>query len=167
MPKDNERQLAYYYYVEKQKTAKETAELVGVTPATMSKWIARCGWKAQREARALSPAARIENIRSLIANLAEERVALGRELEKALAVGDPKQVAALRCQMAAVDDGAAKWNKTLENAQLEGKIRLTTYLDVMERIFNALRDYDAKLYLQTVGFQEQHVHDISDKADRL
>lgn len=39
MAKDKEKQLASYYYVEKQKTAKETAVLVGITEATMNKWV--------------------------------------------------------------------------------------------------------------------------------
>lgn len=167
MAKDKEKQQAYYYYVEKQRTAKETAALVGVTEKSVGDWISRGGWRELRQARALSATSRIDNIESLIDDLARQRIELGRELDEAIECADEKRAAELRRQMASVDDGAGKWNKTLENTKRDGKVRLTVYLDVMEQIFNALREFDQTLFLKTVEFQQQHVHDVSNKIDRV
>jgi hypothetical protein len=167
MAKEKDHQLAYYYYVEKQKTAKETAPLVGVTEATMSKWVNKFGWKAQREAKALSHANRAENVRQVINQLAEQRITLSNKLEEALGKGDMSRALDIRQQLATVDDGAAKWNKTLEGIKKDGAIRLGTYLEVMEKVFNAMREYDPKLYMQTVDFQENHIHDISARINKV
>lgn len=163
MAKDKERQMGYYYYVEKNRSAKEASLLSGVTEATFSAWVRKFGWKSQREARAMSCGTRTENIKQLIDELAAQRIALGRELDLAVAEKDDKLASDIRRQLAAVDDGAAKWNKALAAAAKEGKITLTIYLDVMEQIFGALRNADEHLYLQTLSFQEQHIHEVSIK----
>lgn len=164
MAKEREQQQAYYYFVEKQKTAKETAHLIGITEKTMSAWVAKFGWKAEREARALSSVNRAENIQQLIDSLAAERIATQKQLE---AETDPKTAMTLRRTLASIDDGAAKWNKTLENVKKDGRVRLSVYLDVMEQIFNDLRVFNYTVYLETLDFQEQHVHDVSAKIDRV
>lgn len=164
MAKEREQQQAYYYFVEKQKTAKETAHLIGITEKTMSAWVAKFGWKSEREARALSSVNRAENIQQLIDSLAAERIATQKQLE---AETDPKAAMTLRRALASIDDGAAKWNKTLENVKKDGRVRLSVYLDVMEQIFNDLRVFNYKVYMETLDFQEQHVHDVSAKIDRV
>ena len=57
--------------------------------------------------------------------------------------------------------------KVLDSAKKETEIRLTVYLEVMDRIFAALRDYDHALYMRTLEFQELHVRDVADKIDRI
>ena len=167
MANEKDRQLARYYYVEKWKTAKETAEAVGVTEAPMSKWVKRFGWKAEREARALSSGERIDKIRNIISDLARQRMELASELRQAEEDGDKVGAGMIRSAMAAIDDGVAKWNKVLDSAKKETEIRLTVYLEVMDRIFAALRDYDHALYMRTLEFQELHVRDVADKIDRI
>lgn len=163
MAKDKEKQLASYYYVEKQKTAKETAVLVGITEATMNKWVNESGWKSQREARATSHVEQSDNIRNLISEMASQRIALSKELNKAMDGGDEGDVQNIRKQLAIIDDGVSKWNKTLENINKRNKISLNIYLEIMDRIFNAMRDYDQNLFLKTIDFQEQHIGDASIK----
>lgn len=167
MASEKDRQLARYYYVEKLKTAKETAEAVGVTEATMSKWVNRFGWKAEREARALSSGERIDNIRNIIADLARQRIELSAELRQTEEEGDRNGAGLLRSALASIDDGVAKWNKVLDSAKKETEIRLTTYLEVMERVFAALREHDRELYMRTLEFQELHIQEVSDKMDRI
>lgn len=167
MAKPQERQQAFFYYVEKGKSAKETAAIVGITEKTMSDWVTKSGWKTQREARAMSAESRAENIKQLIDHLAGQRMELGESLAAAIAVGDVGVEAAIRRQMAAIDDGAAKWNKSLDNIKKNSNIRLAVYYEVMEQIFNALRLFDEGLYLKTIDFQEAHVHEVSVKMNGL
>lgn len=166
MAKDQERQLAHYYFVEKGKTAKEAAALVGATERTMSLWVNKYGWKAEREARALSASARTANIEAVIVDLAAQRMDTAQMLNDALRDGDRETASALRQELARIDDGAAKWNKTLEGAKKEGRVHLSAYLDIMERIFNALRQFDMPLYLKTIEFQEQHTHEVAAQMER-
>ena len=37
------------------------------------------------------------------------------------------------------------------------------YIEVMESIFEALRLKDEKLYMLTLDFQEEHLHEVADK----
>lgn len=164
MAKDQAFKLAQYYYVEKCKTAKEVAVLVGVTAATMSKWIAKGGWKARRDAQVTSATSRCDNLQQVISELAEQRISLRRDLDEAINRKDLESANDIRKQMASIDDGVAKWNKSLENAKKIAQVTLPTYLDVMEQIFNSLRNFDEKLYLQTINFQEHHVEEVSRRS---
>jgi len=96
--------------------------------------------------------------------MSEERLSLQRKIEELSGNIDEdskKQVSEIRAVVAKIDDAVAKWNKALENVNNESKIPLTTYLRVMDSIFNALRDYDVKLYLNSIDFQEKHLQNIS------
>jgi len=73
------------------------------------------------------------------------------------------QIKDLRKQAAAIDDAIAKWNKRIENLHKEGKITLSIYMEVMERIFEALRLSNEPLYMQTLDFQENHLEDVAAK----
>lgn len=163
MAKTSEKELARYWYIEKKKSAKETAIMVGVTQKTMGDWIKKGGWHREREARILSPNQRAENIEVIISDLANQRIDLCKELVETKASGDTKRASEIRHEMAGIDDGVAKWNKTLLSIKKDTRTTLTTYLDVMEDIFNDLRNYDEKLYLQTILFQKQHVEKATDK----
>lgn len=161
MAKDKERQLAYYYFVEKNRSAKETAILCAVTEATLSGWVRKFGWKAMRDARAMSAGARMDNIRSVIDEMAAQRVALSGDLDLAIAQKDLKRTGEIRQELAQIDNGVAMWNKSLATATKEGKITLTNYLEVMDSIFNALRNFNESIYLKTIDFQQQHIHEVS------
>lgn len=166
MAKERERRLAEHYYIEKNRTATEIASLIKVTEATISGWVRKYGWKTRREAKAASPAQRVSNIKEVISLAASERIEASRELEIAIREEDINTITEIRKRIAAIDDGASKWNKALSYAIGEAKVPLVTYLDVMEWIFGAMRHFDEKLYLQTIDFQEHHVTQMSDEANR-
>jgi len=163
MAKEKERQLAHFYYVEKQQTAKEVAPQVGVSEKTMTAWVNKFGWKAEREARVCSSESRAENIKQLISEMANERISLNTRLQEALNSGKNKQATEIRQHIGRLDSGVANWNKTLEQIDKKNKIPLHAYLNVMEEVFKALRLHDSKLYMETLPFQEVHVYDISQK----
>ncbi len=161
MAKDKERKTAYILYVKQGKTAKEVASLVGVSEKTISGkdgWVNKYGWKAARNAKITSYENRIDNIHQLIDDFAENRLKLQKELtEIALKGGNKERTAEIRQDLARIDSGVANWNKTLEQVDKENRISLGTYINVMDRIFKALRAFDIEIYMQTIAFQEHHI----------
>ena len=75
--------------------------------------------------------------------------------------GNAEEVAKILQKIAGVDDGVSKWNKTLENLTKEDKLSISDHLVVMERLFDALRRYDERLYLATLDFQEHYLQQIT------
>ncbi len=163
MAKKQERKIAYEMYVILQKTAKEIHEVTGVSEKTLSRWINDNDgvWKKERAARSASPQKRISNIEKIISDLAERRIQKDRELIEAENSGNRERQTELKQDISKIDDAVSKWNKTLEGINKDSKHSLTTYLDVMETIFQTLQAYDVKLFMQTLDFQEKHVHDAS------
>lgn len=161
MAKERERRLAHILYVDQKKTAKEVAEMVGVSEKTLSDWVAKFKWKTERDARNTSPGKRIANIESIISGLADERIELSSRLIESEKDADKEGVNEIRKQISKLDDAVSKWNKTLRDINKDARIPLATYLDVMQSIFDALQAYDPKLYMQTLSFQESHIHTVS------
>jgi len=161
MAKERERRTAHILYVEQKKTAKEVADLVGVSEKTLSDWVTKFNWKTERDARNTSPTQRIGNIESIIAGLAEERIELSRRLHESEKAGNKEEVDEIRRNISKLDDAVSKWNKTLRDINKEARIPLATYLEVMQTIFEALQHYNTKLFMQTLDFQEKHIHDVS------
>ena len=161
MAKDKERRTAHILYVEQGKTGREVADLTGVAEKTISEWINKYGWKEERSARQASPAKRASNIKLIITNLSEDRIRLDRQAKEAEACGDQEQLTKTREEISRIDDAVSKWNKTLENVESENRVSLATYLHVMDEIFSAMRNYDPKLYMNCIEFQEHHIHKIS------
>lgn len=164
MAKDKERKTARILYVEQRKTAKYIAELVGVSEKTVANWIQKYGWKAARNAKVTSSDNQIMNIKQIINDFAQDRIDLQAELKDISATdGDKERISEIRQDMARIDAGVANWNKTLAQVDDESKITLSTYLNIMDKIFDALRDFDVKTYMQTVPFQEFHINEKSSK----
>ncbi|GAF05590.1 DUF1804 family protein [Saccharicrinis fermentans] len=161
MAKEKEQKIARVLFVEQGKTAKEISRLVNVSEQTLSKWINTKNWRAERNARLSAPGVRTDNIKQLINDLTEQRLTLTRELKEAESNLDLERCTELRSSIAKVDDGVSKWNKTLETINKESTVTLSTYLAVMEMIFDALREHDEKLFLQMLDFQEVHLNDVS------
>ncbi len=162
MAKEKERRTAHILYVEQGKNAREVAELIGCAEKTIGEWVAKFGWKEERAARQASPAKRSDNIKMIITNLSEDRLRLDREIRNfENEGGSSSRLSELREEVSRIDDAVSKWNKTLENIEKENRVSLATYLSVMDQIFSAMRNYDPKLFMSTVEFQEQHIHKIS------
>ncbi len=164
MRKDKERNTAHILYIEQGKSAKEIAELLGVSEKTISVWVNKYGWKSRLTAKVTSRDARIDNLKRIIDNIAEQRIELQAELSDLVKTNsDKERRQQIRMEMAGIDGTIANWNKTLEHAEKETRITLGTYLTVMERVFRAMQVFDSKLHYQTIAFQEQHTTDITNE----
>jgi len=155
MAKDKERILAKELYL-LGKTGKEIAEHIGVTEKTVSRWVQKYGWREIRNAKLHGIQAKIDNIKQILEDLAEETVQINRQIARET---DKEKIIELRKRRNQIADEAAKWNKALENIDRSGKIPFNTYLNVMDEIFKALRKYDEKLFFLTLDFQELHIQE--------
>lgn len=153
MAKDQERKLARIMYVEQGKTAKEIAERLNVSENTVGKWIADGGWKEQRTAHLSQPDQLVNSLKELLNSLAEKRIEMNKNSNV-----EPKEKVAL-------SDEISKISKALEAAQKETRIPLSTYLKVMDSIFQALQRKHPKLYLQLIDFQDDHISNIAKQYD--
>jgi predicted transcriptional regulator len=175
MAKDKERKLARIYYVEQGKTAKWIANRLNLTEKTVGDWVKKYGWKEEQRARENSVDKRIENIKSVIDDIIEDRASarvrlneLKTELKQAQDDKDLEAVQLNRDMMSDIkkeivgyDDAISKWNKTLENFDKENVVSLSSYLYVMDEIFKDLQNTNPELYMKSLDFQEEHVNKIS------
>lgn len=176
MAKETEQKIAKELYINQNKTPEEIAQKTGVTPRTVQRWIKEGNWKKLRDAKANGLPQRIERTQLVVDSMVEERLGILKEikeLQKQKEWDSPStkeaqaeldfQIAQLRKQAAAIDDAISKWNKRIENLHKEGKITLSIYIEVMERIFEAMRTSNEPLYMQTLDFQENHLEEVSAK----
>lgn len=161
MAREKEKKTARILFVEQGKQRKEIAQLVGVSEKTVGAWVNKFAWEKERAARNASPTRRIENIKEIITTLSDERLQLNRQVKEAEINGDLSLIADIRGKMSKIDDAVAKWNKALVTIESENRITLSLYINVMEKIFDRMRQFDAKLFMQTIEFQEQHLHQIT------
>lgn len=163
MAKEKEKKLAYILFVEQRKTAKEISQLLNVSEKTLSNWINADSerWKKEQRARNTSPGERVANIEQIISNLADDRLRKGAELAEAEKGQNLIRASEIRQEISKIDDAVSKWNKTLRDINKENQVPLATYLDIMDTIFKALQAYNPKLFMQTLDFQEKHIHDAS------
>ncbi len=181
MSKETEQKIAKELYTNQNKTPEEIAHKTGVTLRTVQRWIKDGNWKKLRDAKANGSPQRIERTQLVVDSLTDRRIQLikdetkaRKELEELEELGDYEElkeekailrvkVETLRAEAASIDDAISKWNKRIENLNKEGKITLSIYMEVMERIFEALRLSNEPLYMQTLDFQENHLEDVAAK----
>ena len=181
MSKETEQKIAKELYTNQNKTPEEIAHKTGVTLRTVQRWIKDGNWKKLRDAKANGSPQRIERTQLVVDSLTDRRIQLikdetkaRKELEELEELGDYEElkeekailrvkVETLRAEAASIDDAISKWNKRIENLNKEGKITLSIYMEVMERIFEALRLSNEPLYIQTLDFQENHLEDVAAK----
>lgn len=163
MAKEKEKKTARILFVEQNKTQKEIAALVGVTEKTISNWVNENDeeWIKERTARNASPIQRKENIKAIITNLSTERLELDAQARKLESDGNTDEAATIRSRISSIDDAVSKWNKTYTTIEKENMVTLSTYIHVMETIFNDMRLFNPKLFMETVDFQEKHLHKIT------
>lgn len=176
MAKENEKKLAREFYIQQNKSENEIATKLNISLRTVQRWAKEGNWKKLRDSKANAPKQRIERTQMVVDSMVEERLAILKELkelQELKEMSDPEDtetlqtlndnIASLRKQAAAIDDAISKWNKRIENLDKETKITLSTYMEVMDRIFEALRLVNEPLYMQSLDFQENHLEDVSSK----
>ena len=145
----------------KGKKQKEIAESLHVSSVTVSNWAKEGNWKSLRNAELSKSKNRVENINSIIDYLSEMQIGLIKQIKEAESIGDTETAKELREKMAGIADDASKWDKRRKDLEKDSRITLSVYLDVMDSIFSHLKNYDSKLYQETIDFQEIHAHDTS------
>ncbi|MBD3748518.1 MAG: hypothetical protein IE931_03385 [Sphingobacteriales bacterium] len=163
MAKTTESKLAKEMYVNQLRTAKEIAVFLGVQEKTVGNWVAKGNWKAERDTQLSTSNKGRDSLKKVIANLAERRVEIFAERKIYAQIEDKKTLAALDMEAASIADQISKMNATLKHYDQENRITATVYLEVMQDIFNTLRQSDEKLHLKTLDFQESHAQFICQK----
>lgn len=162
MAKSNERRVAKELFLQG-KYQNEIARLVSVQEKTISDWVKKYGWVEERDARFNSAKTQIKALKDLIGKLTEQRLKLVREMEEATNEADSERLSELQKKANTIADEVAKYNKALISLDKNNRISLAVYIDVMDSIFRAVQQYDSKLYMKLLDFQEQHLSDISKK----
>lgn len=160
MAKLKEQKIAHILYVEQGKDAVEISSLIKVSEVTLSKWVREGAWKTERDARNSSPHLSVANIKTIMGSLGEDRLKLNRDIKQAESIADVDAIADLRKQINRIDDAISKWNKALGSIDKESRVSLSSYLWVMEEIFQGLRAFNLNLYMQTLDFQEHHINQM-------
>ena len=145
------------------KPQKEIAEIVKVSTVTLSTWCREGGWKMERDTRLNTEQNRMENIRSIIGCLSDQKIRLLGEIAQAEAEGDAETVLKLRKAADSLADEVSKWNKSLQGMQTESRrqITLAVYLEVMDSIFRDMQSAAPELFRQSIDFQEAHIARIT------
>lgn len=182
MAKNEQKNLAFFYFTEEKLDAKEIAAKIKVRPNTVGDWIRIGNWKQIRDSKINQSGERLDRIQQVIDDLAIERLEIMKQIKeypeqirvlerecrevsnKNIQVELKTQIAEMKSeqkdlkrQTVYIDQGIAMWNKTLSNFHTENKITLTKYIEIMEKIFSDLRQYDEKTYMKTLDFQHEHI----------
>lgn len=142
---------------------KEIARKLGVSEKSVSAWINDNDglWKKKRLADSISTDRRNENINEIINRLAQQKLDLLDLIDKALEKQDDEQVAELRKQASALDNSVAQWRKQREDMNKTNRVDFSIYIEVMDKIFDAMQNADPDLYFRSLDFQEQHLYEVS------
>jgi len=153
------RRAAYEYVVVQGYDQNQVAEMLKVTPATVSAW-ANNGtegrWLDLRKARMQCASTDTDNIRKLIRVMSEQRLQIEDSILNAQKGGDLKEEIRLRSEASRLSDEMSKMNKTLITMD-KTNYTLGVFIDVMDEIFNAMRQFDEALWEKTIEFQSNIV----------
>lgn len=163
MAKKKERGLAKRLFIDKLMSQKEIAETVNVTEKTISNWVNDGNWRQLRDAKLNNSKSRTENIKKVIEELTNMTLQTLKKIKIAEAEGNQDELLELKKETTRISQEVAMYQKALERLEKEFKISLSTYLEVMEDIFEALMKWDKKVYLKTVDFQREHLQEIAEK----
>ncbi len=164
--KDKEREVARIMYTKQGLDARTIAGRLNLNIKTVYRWIKQYNWQALRSAELTKPTQRLENIRQIIFDLAEQRLAISNQIKEAEKKADKDTIAQLRKDLAQIDNAASYWNKVLAQIDKESKVSLAQYLLIMEEIFEALRQYDPKIFIQTIEFQEYYLQKLTARYEK-
>lgn len=163
MAKKKEQELAKQLFVDFFKSQKEIAEDLGLTEKTVSQWANKFGWRALRDAKLNNSANRVENIKKVIAQLTESTLEVLDKIKIADSNGDKGEALVLKKEATRIAQEVGMYQKALEKMEKNFKVSLSTYLEVMEDIFQALQTFDKEVYLKTLDFQKSHLQTIAQK----
>lgn len=180
MAKTDQKKIAKELFINHNKSEEEIAVKCNVSLRTVQRWVKEGNWKKLRDSKSNGPVQRIERTQLVVDSLTEKRiqiiedekiirekienlVGLENETIKLARKNLREELEFLRASAASLDDAIAKWNKRIENLNNEGKLTLSLYMEIMERIFEAMRLSNEPLYMQTLDFQENHLEDVASK----
>lgn len=166
MAKAKEKITAHDLFVNQFKNQKETAEILSITEKTVGKWVKEGNWKEERNARHNGTKQRSERIKQVISTLTDDHLAILKNIQQYEGKEDEKSkkvVESLRKQSASMSQEIAIQTKALERIDKDYKISLSVYLEVMDEIFEHLREHDKETYLKTLDFQNQHIQHVAQK----
>lgn len=150
MAKIREQKLAEDLYIKGKKTAKDIAQLVGVSEKTVGDWVEKFKWKERRNALLGSAQNGLLNINNLIDAYAEKLV----EMEN-----DPE---AKQDQKTKLVDAIAKLNKTKDGFEKEHRIPYNTYINVMDLIMSdMIAKIEPKYHIVLLEFFENHTNELA------
>ena len=154
---------AHDLYVRDGMMCKEISERINVSERSVSNWINENDalWKKERQASVISSQKQGDNLKQIINILADQKLELLRMIDEAIAEGESDKVLELRKQAATLDKSVAQWGNQLKEVDKKNRITLAIYIDVMSRIFDAMKVYDADLYFKTLDFQENHLYEAA------
>ena len=154
---------AHDLYVRDGMMCKEISERINVSERSVSNWINENDalWKKERQASVISSKKQGDNLKQIINILADQKLELLRMIDEAIAEGDSDKVLELRKQAAGLDNSVAQWGNQLKEVDKKNRITLAIYIDVMGRIFDAMKAYNAELYFKTLDFQENHLYEAA------
>lgn len=163
MAKNKERQVAQKLYVELFKSQKEIAEDLGVTEKTVGDWVKSGNWKQLRDARLNNSNNRAETIKKVIAGLSESALEVQDKIKEAEGTGDMALALALKKESTRIAQEVGMYQKALEKLEKNFKVSLSTYLEVMDDMFQELQNYDKDLFMKTLDFQKYHLQNVAQK----
>lgn len=163
MAKDKEKAVAKKLFIEQLMSRKDIAEYIGITEKTVGKWVQVENWEQIRDAKLNNSKSRSENIKKVIDELTNMTLQIIDKIKHAEKHGDTDTLLSLKKETTRISQEVAMYNKALEKLETEYKINLSTYLDVMEDIFQALNRHDHQLWMQTLDFQKQHLQSVASK----
>jgi len=154
---------AHDLFVRNGMTCKEISERINVSEKSVSNWINENDalWKKERQASVLTSKKQGDNLKEIITIVADQKLDLLRRIDEAIAEGDNDKVLELRKQSAGLDNSVAQWGNQLKELDKKNRITLAIYIDVMNRIFDAMKTYDVDLYFKTLDFQENHLYEAT------
>lgn len=149
------RRSAYELIVEKGKTQKEAAILLGVTEKSVSEWAneGETCWRDMRKMRQSATSTARENIQRIISLLSEKRLNLEYQINDAIDNNDKDLELRLRKEANQISNDMSYQNKTLSELNEKKGITLGVHVDVFDDIFTALRAYNFDLFEKTIDFQ--------------
>lgn len=147
----------YELVVQQGYTQKDACEMLNISTVTGTKWAKEGDFKTQRQARQQDYRTDVENIRQIIRLTSKRRLEIEEEIIDAQKRGDEEEEIKLRKQTATLGDELAKLTKTLQGIEKDNKYTLGEFINVMDDIFTALREYDLELFNKTIPFQSYYV----------